>query len=99
MQLAQEEGNVFRVKSGGWLVKKIESVAVASTLKLVRQLDALSFATTEFRGRLTQRQISQSDLAKGVEAPRYSRDVREKASGLVHSHCQDFGNVLASKEY
>ena len=82
------------MKSRRWFIEKVEGVAALGALKFAGQLDALSFAATQLCGGLAEAEVTQPDLLKGIEAPRYRRNVAKKDCGLVDGHRQDVGNVL-----
>ena len=88
--------NVVKVKPRRRLVEKVERLAGGTARQFRCEFDALRLAAGERRRRLSQPQITETDIHKRLELVGEPRYLRKEFVRLGDRHVQHFGDVLAA---
>ena len=83
------------MQTGGRLVEDIKRPAGRGPAELGRQLDSLGFASRKRAARLTEGQISQPHVVKGIKSAQDARHRLKEPAALVDSHLEDIADRLS----
>ncbi len=94
LKLLHQLRHVRRMKTRRWLVEHIQRLATLRTLQFGGKLDPLRFAARKFRGRLSEPDISQADLAQDLQGPTKGLIFGKELKCDVDRHRENIGNRL-----
>ena len=80
------------MQAGRRLVQDVEGAAGAPAGQLLGQLDPLRLAAGQRRGRLSHRDVAESDVLQRPQLARDRRHVLEQGQGLIDGQLQDIGD-------
>ena len=81
--------------AGCRFIQHIQGMAPLRALQFGRQLDALGFAVGQFGGRLSQPQITQTDVFEQRQRFEHAGLAGKKVAGFLDRQVQDLGDVFA----
>lgn len=92
VQDVEELGDVGEMESGRRFVQNIEGFRSRTFREVERELDALGFASGKGRCRLSEGNVSETDVDEHLEHPRDSGKRRKEREGFLAGHRKHFGN-------
>ena len=95
LQYLKELGNIGSVQSCGGLVQNVDGSARCTLRKLGCQLDALRLTAGDGGGRLTDLDLSETDVIERLKLATDGGDAVKEAHALLYRHVQDLKDILA----
>ena len=96
-EVSHQALNIGRMKSTGGLIKNIQRVIVCWRRQLRGQLGTLCFSAGKRVGRLTERDISQSNTVECRQDRMQTRELRKEFCRFVNTHLQHVSHRLIAK--
>jgi hypothetical protein len=96
LQNLQELFYIIEVKAGGRLVQNVDRSSRGSAVQLPGELDSLSLATRQGHGALSDLDIAQSNVEKGLKLVFQHGNPLEEGGGFLDRHRKDVGDTLAA---